>query len=111
MINEKEEKAKAQHLAIQSLQCHVTGDRRTGTSTTTSVPSLSVFNLLVNYNIAWTRVYIVAVLRLPPTEPGMRVAGLRGGIYFTHFKVVRVVRLAASIMERAHTSTKNDFLH
>ena len=35
------------------------------------------------------------VLRLPHTEPRMRVAGLRGGGYFTHFKVVRVVILAA----------------
>ena len=62
MRNEKEEKAKKQNLAIQSFQYHVNGDRRAGTSTTTSVLSLSVLNLLVNYNIAWTRVYIVAVL-------------------------------------------------
>ena len=48
-------------------------------------------------------------LRLPHTGPHMRVAGLRGGRYFTHFEVVRVMRLAACMMERAHTSTKNDF--
>ena len=31
----------------------------------------------------------------PHTGPRMRVVGLRGGIYFTHLEVVRVVRLAA----------------
>ena len=62
MKNEKEERAKTQHLAIQSFQFHVTGDCRAINSTTTSVLSLSVLNLLLNYSIAWTRVDIVAVL-------------------------------------------------
>ena len=58
-------------------------------------------------------------LRLPDTGHRMRVASLRGGNgefaslrggrYFTHFEVVGVVRLAAWIMERAHTSTKKIF--
>ena len=37
----------------------------------------------------------VPFLGLPPTGPRMRVAGLRGGRYFTHFEVARVVILAA----------------
>ena len=45
-------------------------------------------------------------LRLPHTGPLM---SLRGGRCFTHFEVVRVVGLAATVMERAQTCTKNDF--
>ena len=50
--------------------------------------------------------------KYPKTAPHwarQAVAGLQGGRYSTHFEVVRVVRLAAYMLEKVHTGTKNDF--
>ena len=66
MKNEKEKEAKKQqHLAIQPYQFHLTCDSLAITSTTTSVLSFYVFNLLLNSSSIWTRVNTVAVLAIP----------------------------------------------
>ena len=37
-------------------------------------------------------------------------AGLQAGKYFTHFEIVRVMKLAACMLERAQSCTKSDYL-
>ena len=49
--------------------------------------------------------------RLPHTGSRMQVAGLRGDSYFTHFEVVRMMRLAACMLEKTQSYTINDYLH
>ena len=39
----------------------------------------------------------------------MQVAGLRGGGYFTHFRVAKIVGFAGSVVERTHPSIKMSF--
>ena len=48
--------------------------------------------------------------RLPHTGPRMRIAGLRGGRYFTFFEVVGVMTLAARMLERTHVGAKKHYL-
>ena len=55
-------------------------------------------------------VYPSQLQRLPHTAPRMRVASLRVDRYFTHFDVVRVVKLATCMLEWEQSCTKNDYL-
>ena len=53
---------------------------------------------------------VTGTLRLPHTGPLTRVAGLRGGRYFNHFEVVRVIKFAACMSKGTQRYTKNDYL-
>ena len=46
--------------------------------------------------------------RLPHTGSRMRVAGLRGDSYFTHFEVVRMMRFAACMPEKAQKNATSE---
>ena len=40
----------------------------------------------------------------------LRLASLRGGRYFIHFEMIRVVKLISRVLEKAHIHTKDAFL-
>ena len=48
---------------------------------------------------------------LSHTGSRLRIAVLRGDSYFTHFEVVRMIRLAAYMLEKTRSCTINDYLH